>query len=136
MIKAADKNAEVIRKGVETYFDTLCLKYKVQTDKDGAAQKAQKKNNNSTHIQRKKAKLKRRIKALPALEAKHAITGLGVLLRQEYMSSEESDCGEVDEDTWKAKAEKYEDRGAKALEVRRKNWRSTEVCWTSYPAKI
>ena len=59
MIKVADKNAEVIRKGVETYFDTLCLKYKVQMDKDGAAQKVQKKNNNSTHIQRKKAKLKR-----------------------------------------------------------------------------
>jgi hypothetical protein len=125
MIKAVDQNAEVIRKGVETYFNTLCLRYKVQTDKDGTAQKAQKKNNNST--QRKKAKLKRRVKALPALEARHAITGLGVLLRQEYMSSEESDCCEVDEDTWKAKAEKYEDRGAKALEVRRKNWRSTEV---------
>ena len=54
MIKAADQNAEVIRKGVETYFDTLCLRYKVQTDKDGAAQKAQKKNNNSTHTQRKR----------------------------------------------------------------------------------
>ncbi|KIM79982.1 hypothetical protein PILCRDRAFT_9873 [Piloderma croceum F 1598] len=43
------------------------------------------------------------------------------------MSSEESNCGDVDEDTWKAKAEKYEDRGVKALEVRHKNWRSTEV---------
>jgi hypothetical protein len=118
---------EVIRKGMETFFDTLCLKYKVQTNKNGAAAKAQTKNNNSAHLQCKKAKLRRRVKALPAFETKHDVTGLQVLLRQEYMSSEESDCGEVEEDTWKAKAETFEERGVKALEVRRKNWRSKQV---------
>jgi len=77
-----------------------------------------------------KAKLRQWAKALPAFETKHDITGLQVLLRQEYMSSEESNCGEIEEDTWKAKAEMFEEQGVKALEVCCKNWHSKQMSWS------
>lgn len=113
---------------VKTYFQTLCNKYERQIDPDGPKAKAyDKRTRRSGDKSRKGTKYTRRFGVVSNFEIKHHIKEVGLLVREELMSSEDEGCGLIDEDVWKARAAKYSAKGQKALEIHKLECRSIEV---------
>lgn len=122
------KNTKQIEYAVKTYFQTLCNKYDRQIDPKGAKAVAyDKRTRRSGDRSRKGTKYNRRFDAVSKFEIKHHVKDVGLLVREELMSSEEEDCGLVAQDVWSARAANYSAKGQKALEIHKLECRSVEV---------
>lgn len=60
-------------------------------------------------------------------EAKHNVKEVGLLVREELMSSEDESFGNIEEGIWMSRAARYTAKGQKALEIHRLECRSDEV---------
>ncbi|KAF7973299.1 hypothetical protein HWV62_15615 [Athelia sp. TMB] len=117
-----------IEEAVKTYFTTMCNKYQRQINPEGIHAVAyNKRTRRSGDKSRRTTKYLRRVGMVSDFETKHNAKEVGLLVREELMSSEDESFGKAEEGAWTTRAARYTAKGQKALEIHRLECRSVEV---------